>query len=211
MKRIVTPFLLSMLVLAAQAKSTENCIQRSRYLAQQGFGRPVKCFCGAEMNNVLVTLPQGLTLARVCDFHWDSDRRPIDLRKEKISLDHQRRSGDWLAGEILLRGDLRLSGRIFHQPSDGGDWWFHPNKPVLGAETDFESEFRVFALREGFPEGEHLLPNTVASMNLCYEAKAELLLSGFLIKMYESEGSGTSPIEVKIIRKSKFLPCKDNK
>lgn len=189
----------------AQANDSE-CRSRSALLTQH-LGRPVACYCGAELTNIEVTLPKGLVLGRACNLRFPDGRSP-DIRKERISLDKYDSSGNTLDGEFLLRGELHLTGYVRYEPSNGGDLWFRPSVPVLKQQTAFEPNFRFFALRQESAYSKFRLSKRLRANSMCTQAKAEVAFRGFKVLVNESEEAGISPLNIEVKGVSDFSACK---
>ena len=165
------------------------------------------CHCGPDLANVDVTLPKGLALTRACNLRTPDGRSP-DIRKERISLDRYDSSGNTLDGEFLLNGELRLTGHVRYEPSDGGDLWFSPSVPVLERQTAFEPNFRSFALRQESAYSKFRLSKHVRGKSLCSQAKAVVVFRGFEVLVNDSDGVGISPLSIEVKSVSGFSPCK---
>jgi hypothetical protein len=192
-------------LLVTQANASE-CQSRSALLTQH-YGRPVVCHCGAELANVDVTLPKALALTRACNLRFPDGRSP-DIRRERISLDRYDSAGNTLDGEFFLKGELRLTGYVRYEPSDGGDLWFRPSVPVLKQQTAFEPNFRFFALRQESAYSKFRLSKHVRAKSLCSQAKAEVVFRGFEVLVNDSCEAGVSPVNIEVKSVSGFSSCK---
>ncbi|MCL2075297.1 MAG: hypothetical protein FWH15_02430 [Betaproteobacteria bacterium] len=109
--------------------------------------RHVPCYCGDELSNLEVTLPQGLRVDAVCGLSdlRDSSHRWVDLHKEKASLDYYDEHGYLPNGVIYLSGQITLTGSVSMEPSDSGDLLFSTNCD-MPQEPAFLRKFCEFKL-----------------------------------------------------------------
>ncbi len=205
MRTLSTATFVLFTLFAAQADASE-CHIRSALLTQH-YGRPVVCHCGSELANVDVTLPKGLVLTRACNLRFPDGSSP-DIRKKRISLEKYYSSGNSLDGEFLLKGELRLTGYVRYEPSDGGDLWFRPSVPVLKLQTAFEPNFREFALRQESAYSKFRLSKHVRAKSICSQAKADVAFRDFEVLVNDSDDAGISPMNIEVKSVARFSPCK---
>lgn len=82
-----------------------------------------ECYCGAQLSNVTVTLPPGLRLKAVCGLSFDG--RPLDLNREKVSLDAYT-EGNYPDGFVYISGTAKtlLTGTVTVEEGPAGELWF---------------------------------------------------------------------------------------
>jgi hypothetical protein len=185
--------------------SSNVCSQFANSLSKQ-YEKQVLCHCGTELSNLILSLPKGLVLKRVCDLRT-YDGHAVDLRKVRVSLDKYDTAGNSLHGEFLIEGKLRMHGNVRFEPSDGGDLWFLPSTPIYKSKTAFEPNFRLFALRQESAYTKFRLPKQLRSTSLCSYAKADVIFGSFDVSVSDSDGAGISPRHIEVLSVSSFLPC----
>jgi hypothetical protein len=103
----------------------------------------MSCRCGNDLKRVILTPPRGLELLAACDLRQNEEGfRPIP-KNTRVNLDQYDSHGNGLNGIYYFRGRLRMTGVLEYHPSDGGELFFWPDKPVDMPNTTIEPYFRT--------------------------------------------------------------------
>jgi hypothetical protein len=164
------------------------------------------CYCGAQLAQLTVTLPAGLRVAAVCGLRWDSTG-PIDLARERLSLDTYSVDGNYPKGFVYLSGtmDSALAGTVSVDPGPAGDLWFFAlpddeRAPVFwklhltGLDLGTDEHYRKLQAPQ---------PETVSG---CMEARATLRLRDPIVLLGETDEAGTDA-DFDVISVSEYAPC----
>ena len=164
------------------------------------------CQCGTELSNLEVTLPTGTHLEAVCDL-YDSNEKPVDLNKTKISLERYDSSGGYPAiGSIYISGELVLTGTVRIEPSNSGAMWFTPKllktpkKSVFTKNflSSFKIENDVDYKKFGAPGPAHVT---------CLTADATIMVRGLEVRLIGNDHRGTYPRYIDVLKVSVFKKC----
>ena len=99
----------------------EQVVNRNR-----AAGEETLCQCGAELKNLIVSVPHGFNIIGICDFRSSNGNR-IDLRKGPQSLDQFRKDGTGYWADVYFSGNAVLRGTVQAGPADNsGNMWFFP-------------------------------------------------------------------------------------
>lgn len=189
--------------------TTDACPELVQHAVDQikAHGYEPKCQCGSILKNLQVTLPKELTLAGVCDLS-DSSGRPIDLRKETISLDRYPQDGGWYRGNIFFSGRLELHGTVQAGPAgDSGNMWFRTNLPLLDKSSALSSYFGEFSLSHNLHGRILNSPYKGGTSQDCWVANAIVLIDGVAVTMSEQDTNGASPVQIKALEVSEYKRC----
>ncbi len=167
------------------------------------------CICGPDLEHLSVTLRKPLKLAAACQLDWGDTTHPIDLRAERVSLDHYTARGNYPRGALFLLGDLTLVGRVrftavtgvgtFEFSADGGT--LREAEIAAGAEMkslrlfDYSKELRTALEAQGLGDQE------------CVDADASIQLSNVMVILGDTDEAGSIPIQYTVRRMGKFQRC----
>jgi hypothetical protein len=211
MKRFAIIFWMFLAAISSLAYSkNDKCAALSEKLSKS-YERSVICNCGSELSNLQITLPRGLRIKAACLSNIFGSS--IDLKKEKVSLDYYDKSGNMPMGEIYLSGQITLAGSARMEPSEGGDLYFG-TKCNIPHEPAFLRNFCQFRLERdadykklGVPK-----PRYTADGMMCWFNKVTLNIINPVVSLNDSEGAGTSPSNIVVLKKTKpvFFKCYQN-
>jgi hypothetical protein len=165
------------------------------------------CNCGEQLNNLEVTLPKGLKVLSSClyDYSRPVPERRIDLSKETVSL-NEYKNGEIPEGTLYLTANLIISGEIYYEPGQSGDYWFLPrwNFRERTPINDLLGDFKF--LDDDLPLNIKIEKSMVDSE--CLKASARIKINGLRILIGQSDEAGTYPFKTKILSIGKYKPCK---
>ncbi|MES2899109.1 MAG: hypothetical protein V4723_05230 [Pseudomonadota bacterium] len=195
----------SLFALGAQAQPF-NCKTQAAKLSTES-GKAVRCFCGADLDNVSVTLPKGLKVAGVCGLA-DPRGVPIDLESQKVSLDVGVKKA-YPNGTIYLSGAIALEGVVTTNPSEAGDMWFE-SKPLVST-SEFVTKHLASNIRLGeddyrafkAPKQELLTP-------MCFKAPASITANDLEVTLTPKGKSSAVARRIDVRKVARFLKCDPN-
>jgi hypothetical protein len=201
---------------SVNALSTNFCPEVVQQAIQQNrtLGYEFHCQCGKALKNLIVSVPDGFSVAGICNFRTSNGNK-LDLQKGPQSLDQFRHDGSGYWGDVFFSGKMVLRGTVQAGPADnGGDMWFNP-KPAIVTPT-LKTKSPAFA--SYFGEGLKLShdnfgkmfksPYEGGSSQDCWRAKAKIIVEGLHVHMSEQDDNGIYPIGIQLVEVAKFVRCK---
>jgi hypothetical protein len=161
---------------------------------------------------VTLTPPKGLSLKAACGLRQWSEAKGIFVAippRQAIDLDRYDPDGNSSIGNYYFQGQLQMVGLLRFEPSDGGDLFFWPSRPVQMPQSTIEPYFRSITL---IPEGQDSTFNVIQSIRKmgCAEAHAEIVIHEVMVIGNDSEEAGAHPTKLKILKLSPYKPCSRN-
>jgi hypothetical protein len=135
--------------------------------------------------------------------------RPIDLRKEKVSLDKYTASGDYYWGTLYFAGPIVVKGLVRIQASDAGFLWFHPEASLAPYKSVFaDSYYLVLKLDKEIPRKLFGLPESTSDprwfTSTCSRATATIRLHAIEVELSEQDSAGAYAVGVEVLSHSNF-------
>jgi hypothetical protein len=202
-------FLIFLVTIGTVAYSKDNKCAALLAELSKSHGESVLCNCGSALSNLQITPPRGLRVDAAC-LRGASSGSWIDLKKEKVSLDYYDKNGNMPMGEIYLSGQITLTGSASMKPGEGGDLYFG-TKCNIPDEPAFLRNFCQFRLERdadykklGVPK-----PRYTTDGMMCWFNKVTLNIINPVVILNDSEGAGTYPNNIVVLKKTKpvFVKC----
>ncbi len=206
MLRSLLFFALSAVMLGAYAQPL-NCKTQAAKLSSES-GQAVRCYCGAELDNLSLTLPKGLKLAGACALK-DAKGAAIDLERQKLSLDADVAKA-YPSGIIYLSGTMALDGVVTVNPSDRGEMWFESTP--LTSSSQFVSKYMASNIKLGSEEDyrEFHAPKQQLLTPECFNAQASISASDLEVTLAAGGKGGTVARRVDAKKVARFKKCDPN-
>lgn len=165
------------------------------------------CRCGNDLKRVILTPPRGLELRAACDLRKNEEGfRPIP-KNSRVNLDQYDSHGNGLIGIYYFRGRLRMTGILEYHPSDGGELFFWPDKPVDMPKTTIEPYFRTLTLIPVGKYAKYSIDKAVIAKG-CAKARAEINVKELRIDVNDSEQAGAYPTSIDLLKISPYKAFK---
>ncbi len=207
--RLGIPVSILLALVTVSARSAPTCEEyvRSRD-PDVGLLEQDVCYCGSQLANLEVTLPPGLRVEAVCALRFDtlSGPHPIDLTREKVSLDSYT-NGGYPEGLVYLSGSMSapLTGTVRAEEGDAGSLWFSANSNRRGPVF---SEQHLTGLKLGSDDDYSKLgaPKPESVGGECREAEATLKIHDPVVLLGQTDEAGTRG-QFDVIRVSAYTVC----
>ena len=137
---------------------------------------------------------------------WWADGREIDLKRQKVSLDHYT-NGDIPHGQIFIGGRIRLSGVLAYEPGNSGDAWFFPQPALISPQYKaLAAELRSLKFIGDRSLAKFGFSQSLLSSN-CFRANANIEIDGISLLIGETDEAGAYPIFFNVLNVSGVKKC----